>query len=129
MIRAGRPHKQRFQGLEIRAPEIWKRAFSSPACDVWSLGVSVSETDFMDLHTGDHAKSLLIWTLTDCFLQLTHYLMGKCIFGATDLNIQIASKSHEVTQAAWSIGKIIKLIGPFTRDEDSAFSLFGIFLL
>lgn len=36
-----KPLKARFQGLEIRAPEIWKKPYSSPACDVWSLGVTV----------------------------------------------------------------------------------------
>lgn len=35
------PLETRFQGLEIRAPEIWKKPYSSPACDVWSLGVTV----------------------------------------------------------------------------------------
>ena len=32
----------RIQGDAIRAPEIWKGASPGPACDIWSLGVSVS---------------------------------------------------------------------------------------
>lgn len=32
----------RLQSDAIRAPEIWKGENPSPACDIWSLGVSVS---------------------------------------------------------------------------------------
>jgi serine/threonine protein kinase len=31
-----------IQGDAIRAPEIWEGASPNPACDIWSLGVSVS---------------------------------------------------------------------------------------
>lgn len=54
---------------------------------------------------------------------MTHYLAGKCIFGADDMDIIIDNEdvTREETQAAWCIGKITKLVGPFTRDENDEF--------
>jgi len=35
------PSRIRYQGLHIRAPEVWKNMGITPKADVWSLGVSV----------------------------------------------------------------------------------------
>ncbi|PGH17412.1 hypothetical protein AJ80_04782 [Polytolypa hystricis UAMH7299] len=56
----------------------------TPACDVWSVGVSHLE------------HCLGLWT--------NILALHLCLF--------------ETSQAAWSIGKIIQLLGPLKRDED-----------
>lgn len=38
------------------------------------------------------------------------------------MNIRLPSKPLETTQAAWSIGKIIQLLGPLPRNEDARFT-------
>ncbi|KMU87156.1 hypothetical protein CIHG_05097 [Coccidioides immitis H538.4] len=41
LIRSGRCFDERIQGLAIRAPEVWMGKPVTPACDVWSVGVSI----------------------------------------------------------------------------------------
>lgn len=38
------------------------------------------------------------------------------------MNIRLPSKPHEMTQAAWSLGKIIQLFGPLPRNENPEFT-------
>lgn len=42
---------------------------------------------------------------------MAHFLSGRMLFGPSDMNINIKSKSLETTQAAWSIAKILRLVG------------------
>ncbi|EFR04201.1 hypothetical protein MGYG_07208 [Nannizzia gypsea CBS 118893] len=79
----------RLQGVEIRAPEIWKGALPTPPCQVWSVGVT-----------------------------LTHFFANRVIFGNWDQDCRAQEFPLEVNKSAWAIGNIIKLIGPIKRDED-----------
>lgn len=50
VIHAYEEQECRLQGFAIRAPEIWMGKAPTPACDVWSLGVSVRfMVPFLDL--------------------------------------------------------------------------------
>ncbi|KAI1912707.1 hypothetical protein LOZ12_002615 [Ophidiomyces ophidiicola] len=89
VIPSGADTKSRAQGLSIRAPEIWKGVAPTPACDVWSVGVT-----------------------------LAHFLAAGPLFGIVDKTSRIQSVPLETSQAAWAIGKIIQIIGPIKRDEN-----------
>ncbi|KAK2807229.1 hypothetical protein FQN50_005516 [Emmonsiellopsis sp. PD_5] len=93
VIAAGKFDAYRLQGLSIRAPEIWKGVSPTPACDVWSVGVS-----------------------------LAHFLASRALFGIMDKTARITSVPLETSQAAWAIGKIIQLLGPPNRDEDPKYT-------
>ncbi|KAK2861090.1 hypothetical protein FQN49_004554 [Arthroderma sp. PD_2] len=83
----------RLQGFSIRAPEIWKGVLPTPACDVWSVGVT-----------------------------LAHVLTSRALFGVIDQTARIDDVPLEISQAAWAIGKIIQLIGPLKRDESPKYT-------
>lgn len=53
---------------------------------------------------------------------MAHFIARRALFGIMDQNIRIDSVPLETSQAAWSIGKIIQLLGPLTRKEDAKFS-------
>ncbi|PGH16446.1 CMGC protein kinase [Helicocarpus griseus UAMH5409] len=93
LIPAGEMREQHLQSLSIRASEIWKGHALSPACDIWSLGVS-----------------------------LAHFISPKPLFGHVDLEFPVTVMSPEMSQAASSIAKIMQLIGPLARDEDPKYS-------
>jgi len=84
-----------------------------PACDVWSVGVSVSTVVPYAL---PRLKSMI-----DSF-QLAHFIAAKALFGHWLVNVQVSSVPIETCQAACSIAKIIRLIGPITRSEDPQFT-------
>ncbi|EGD91919.1 CMGC protein kinase [Trichophyton rubrum D6] len=84
----------RLQGVEIRAPEIWKGMLPRPPCQVWSVGVT-----------------------------LTHFFANRVIFGNWDQDCRVQEFPLEVNKSAWAIGKIIKLTGSVKRDEDPKYQL------
>ncbi|KAH9213192.1 kinase-like domain-containing protein, partial [Leptodontidium sp. 2 PMI_412] len=71
----------RLQSDAIRAPEIWKGENPSPACDIWSLGVS-----------------------------LAHWMSARIMFGIGGCNIK-TNHPQEVTEAGWCIAKLHKIRG------------------
>ncbi|KAF3481151.1 uncharacterized protein GIQ15_03910 [Arthroderma uncinatum] len=79
----------RLQGVEIRAPEIWKGVLPTPPCQIWSVGIT-----------------------------LTHFFANRIIFGNWDQDSRAKEFPLDVNKSAWAIGKIIKLVGPLERDED-----------
>ncbi|KAK2811045.1 hypothetical protein FQN50_002380 [Emmonsiellopsis sp. PD_5] len=93
LIRSGRCFDERIQGLAIRAPEVWMGKPVTPACDVWSVGVS-----------------------------LAHFLATKTLFGPSGLTFQISLKSPETSKAAWSIGNLFQLVGLFPWEKDSQYA-------
>lgn len=44
------------------------------------------------------------------------------LFGPSDMNIYIKSKSSETTQAAWSLAKISRLVGQLDWDKQSEYT-------
>lgn len=48
-------------------------------------------------------------------MQLAHFMAKNALFGHSGLNVQIERKSVETTQAAWSVGKLIQMFGPFSK--------------
>ncbi|KMP08082.1 hypothetical protein CIHG_09228 [Coccidioides immitis H538.4] len=79
----------RLQGVEIRAPEIWKGVSPTPPCQVWSVEVT-----------------------------LMHFFANKIIFGNWDQDSRVQEFPLDTNKSAWAIGKIMKLVGPLERDED-----------
>jgi serine/threonine protein kinase len=59
--------------------------------------------------------------MIDAF-QLAHLIAAKALFGHLRVNVQVDSVPIETCQAACSIAKIIRLVGPVTRSEDPQFS-------
>jgi serine/threonine protein kinase len=55
--------------------------------------------------------------------QLAHFLAARALFGPGDQASHAPSLPKETNQAAWSIGKIIQLLGPLERDEDPKYKL------
>ncbi|PGH19866.1 CMGC protein kinase [Polytolypa hystricis UAMH7299] len=93
LIPAGSQLTYRLQGHAIRAPEIWMGRTISPACDVWALGVS-----------------------------LANFLAAKQLFGPSGFNLQLEQKARKKMQIAYSIAKIIQLVGPIPWDIESRYT-------
>jgi serine/threonine protein kinase len=85
----------------------------SPACDVWAVGVSVSTVT---------PSAIPGQTSMINSFQLAHFIAAKALFGCRDVNVRVSSVPMETSQAACSIAKIIRLIGPITRSEDPQFT-------
>ncbi|KAF3480041.1 uncharacterized protein GIQ15_05388 [Arthroderma uncinatum] len=90
MIASGSIAPFPVQRRSIRAPEIWKGGLVTPACDVWSVGVCL-------------AQALIPPT--------------RPLFGNLDFVGLRGFAYIKVDEAAWCIGKIIRLLGPLKRDE------------
>ena len=83
--------EERPQGLEIRAPEVWRGLGCWQSSDVWSLGVTVS---------------WCFWYIVTHVLRtkLVHWMVGRKIFGPT-------GKFLDGLMEAWCIAKIMRLVG------------------
>ena len=49
---------------------------------------------------------------------MAHFIAAKALFGYVDVRFRIENVPMETGQAACSIAKIIRLIGPLSRGED-----------
>jgi serine/threonine protein kinase len=84
-------NKIRAQSLPTRAPEVWRGLGYWPSSDVWSVGVTVSQT--------------LITHNSQLTEKLAHWLSPTILFGAKDKMVQGPTE-------AWCVAKIRRLIGP-----------------
>ena len=63
------------------------------------------------------------------YQQLAHFLADKPLFGPSGSNIRIESKSDETVRAAWSIARIMWLLGEVSWDEIGEAKYRGVFEL
>lgn len=94
-------NKIRVQSLPARAPEVWRGLGCWHSSDVWSLGVTVSQSD--------SRPSSRPWANRG---QLAHSLSPSIIFGAKDKIVQGLTE-------AWCIAKLRRLVGPLDPPVDN----------